>query len=285
MDSQPHAKVFRFGVFEFDACRYELRKHGLKIRAAKKAAKLLSVLLESPGQVITRQQLAQKLFENSSSMADWDCALNKEICELRRVLGDSALSPRYVETIASKGYRFMPLPDSVSQRSLAPHRSRLTSIAVLPLGLRGGVEPELELLASQIVRQLIRNLSKLSRLRVLAYNVTKHYTFASVDPRSTGRELNVEGVVLGEALSQNGDMIIELELVDVADGTQILGLQVNHPFPLPFAGAEAIAVEIASQLRQVLMYGRKSIRSEMETPLTQDLLPVTLSLDLLKRAV
>lgn len=99
-------RVLRFGVFEADPRSGEIRKGGVKIKIQEKPFQLLVVLLEHPGDVVTRDELRQKLWP-SDTFVDFDHSLGTAIAKLRQALGDSAQNPRFVETVASRGYRFI----------------------------------------------------------------------------------------------------------------------------------------------------------------------------------
>jgi TolB-like protein/DNA-binding winged helix-turn-helix (wHTH) protein/Tfp pilus assembly protein PilF len=96
----------RFGVFEVDLRAGELRKHGLKIRIQEQPFQVLAVLVEHAGEVVTREELQKKLWP-ADTFVDFDHGLNKAINKIRDALGDSAESPRFVETVARRGYRFL----------------------------------------------------------------------------------------------------------------------------------------------------------------------------------
>jgi len=108
-----------FGVFELDLRSGELRKHGLRIRLQEQPFQVLAMLLEQPGEVVTREDLQKKLWP-ADTFVDFDHGLNKAINKLREALGDSAESPRFVETVARRGYRFLAevkIADSASARA------------------------------------------------------------------------------------------------------------------------------------------------------------------------
>src|SRR5580700_7902950 len=96
----------RFGVFELDLRAGELRKHGLRVRLQEQPFQVLATLLEHPGEVVTREELQKKLWP-ADIFVDFDHGLNKAINKVREALGDSADSPRFVETVARRGYRFL----------------------------------------------------------------------------------------------------------------------------------------------------------------------------------
>jgi DNA-binding winged helix-turn-helix (wHTH) protein/tetratricopeptide (TPR) repeat protein/TolB-like protein len=103
-ESCPQAR--RFGVFEVDLRAAELRKRGVRIKLQEQPFQILSLLLEHPGEVVTREELRQQLWP-AHTFVDFDRGLNKAMTKLRSALGDSAESPRYVETIPRHGYRFL----------------------------------------------------------------------------------------------------------------------------------------------------------------------------------
>src|ERR1700722_14686849 len=106
MEPLRHPSVVRFGTFEVALQSGELRKAGVKIRVQQQPMKLLEILLERPGEVITREELRSRVWANES-FGDFDQAVNIAIAKLRSALGDSAENPRYIETLPKRGYRFI----------------------------------------------------------------------------------------------------------------------------------------------------------------------------------
>jgi len=102
---QPADTLLRFGAFEADVQSGELRKQGQRIRLQDQPFQLLVMLLEAPGQVVTRDELRSKLWPQTT--VDFDHGLNKAISKIREALGDSPEHPRFVETVARRGYRFL----------------------------------------------------------------------------------------------------------------------------------------------------------------------------------
>jgi DNA-binding winged helix-turn-helix (wHTH) protein len=100
------SKIFRFGVFEADSATRELRKSGVRLRLQDQPFHVLLMLLERPGQLVTREELQQQLWP-SDTFVDFDHSLNTIINKLREVLGDSASNPRFIETLSKRGYRFL----------------------------------------------------------------------------------------------------------------------------------------------------------------------------------
>src|SRR5437763_9705819 len=96
----------RFGLFELDLAQGVLTKEGRRIRLQEQAFRVLSILLERPGQTVTREQFRQALW-TADTFVDFDRGLNAAIAKLRQALGDSADNPRFIETQARRGYRFI----------------------------------------------------------------------------------------------------------------------------------------------------------------------------------
>jgi DNA-binding winged helix-turn-helix (wHTH) protein/Tol biopolymer transport system component len=96
----------QFGIFEVDLRAGELRRNGARVKLQEQPFQILSTLLERPGQVVTREELQRKLWP-ADTFVDFDHSLNAAIRRLRDALGDSAENPRYVETVARRGYRFL----------------------------------------------------------------------------------------------------------------------------------------------------------------------------------
>jgi cholera toxin transcriptional activator len=120
---QNNAKVARFGLFELDLSAGELRKSGVKLRLQEQPFQVLAFLLERAGEVVTREELQQKLWP-SDTFVDFDHGLNTAINKVREALGDSASNPRYVETLARRGYRFIaPVQDPVQSGTVEQARS------------------------------------------------------------------------------------------------------------------------------------------------------------------
>src|SRR5579862_5724178 len=98
--------VLRFGTYEVSLQSGEVRKAGLRIRVQQQPMKLLEILLERPGEVITREELRSRVWTDEG-FGDFDQAVNIAIAKLRSALGDSAENPRFIETLPKRGYRFI----------------------------------------------------------------------------------------------------------------------------------------------------------------------------------
>src|SRR5262250_2578884 len=105
MGPSRHAPV-QFGLYEVDLDDGEVRKSGVRIKVQHQPFKVLQVLLEHPGELVTREQLHARIWRDTS-YGDFDQAVNVAVAKLRTALGDSAENPRFIETIPRKGYRFI----------------------------------------------------------------------------------------------------------------------------------------------------------------------------------
>src|SRR6516164_6360543 len=106
MEPPRNTSVVRFGTYEVSFQTGEVRKSGVKIRVQQQPINLLGILLERPGEVVTREELRARLWPDES-FGDFDQAVNIAIAKLRSALGDSAENPRFIETLPKRGYRFI----------------------------------------------------------------------------------------------------------------------------------------------------------------------------------
>src|SRR3954463_10434355 len=96
----------RFGAFEFDVRARELRKGGIRIRLQDQPFEILAMMLDRPGEVVTREELSHRLWP-TGTFVDFEHSLNAAVKRLRAALGDDADNPRFVETLHRRGYRFI----------------------------------------------------------------------------------------------------------------------------------------------------------------------------------
>ena len=104
-ETQSRPRLVRFGAFEADVQTGELRKDGVKLKFSGQPFQVLAILLERPGDVVTREELQKRLWPDT--FVDVERNLNTAVNKIREVLGDSAESPRFVETLPRRGYRFI----------------------------------------------------------------------------------------------------------------------------------------------------------------------------------
>src|SRR5215471_13710995 len=124
-ETQSRPRLIRFGVFEANLRTGELRKGGMKLKFSGQPFQVLAILLERPGDVVTREELQKRLWPDS--FVDVEHNLNTAVNKIREVLGDSAESPRFVETLPRRGYRFIgelerPVEPAVQVLTVKPDR-------------------------------------------------------------------------------------------------------------------------------------------------------------------
>ena len=121
--------MFRFGPFELDEATGELRKFGIRIKLHAQPVQVLVMLLERPGELVTREQMRRRLW-GDDTIVDFDHSLNTAINKLREALSDSAAQPRHVETIPGRGYRFIAPVTFAAPVSAEPHATASSESAL-----------------------------------------------------------------------------------------------------------------------------------------------------------
>ncbi len=120
-EHKPASRFVRFGSFEADLQEGKLTKQGLRIRLQEQPFRILALLLEHPGELVTREEIRQKLWSHNT-FVEFDAALNTAVRKLREALNDSADNPRFLETVPRRGYRF------VAPAALPPEPQAVASI-------------------------------------------------------------------------------------------------------------------------------------------------------------
>src|SRR5467141_1278532 len=163
-DAQSVASVVRFGTFEVNLHSRELRKYGMRIRLEEKPFQILEMLLDHAGHVVTRRMLRERLWPDT--VVSYEHGLNTAVNKLRDLLGDSARSPRFVETLPRLGYRFIA-PVVNPGKTVAAEGKRM--LLVLPFESLCGND-EQEFFAEGLTEEMISHLGQLDpkRLGVIA---------------------------------------------------------------------------------------------------------------------
>ncbi len=239
-------RIVRFGAFEFDLRSRELRKRGLRIKIHGQPLDILALLLERPGDLVTRTELREKLWP-ANSFGDFDHSLNAAVKRLRRALGDSPDKPRYVETLARRGYRFIAGVQVAHAANGSAAHALVQSLAVLPF-LNAGGDPDTEYLSDGVTESIIGSLAERSGLHVMARSTVFRYKGKDIDPCAVGRRLNVDAVLTGRIEQRGNSLIICAELVDVFNGSRIWGERYHRNAEDIFTVQEEISREISGKL-------------------------------------
>lgn len=265
MNSPRHSRqIARFGIFEADLQSGELWKRGLKIRLQEQPFKVLKLLLEHPGELVTRDELQQKLWPDDT-FVDFDEGLNSAILKVRHALGDSAERPRFVETLPRRGYRFITSVEREAGPSLPPP---VESLAVLPLQNLTG-DPSQEYFVDGMTDTLIANLTQIGALRVISRTSVMQYKGTPKPMPQIARELNVDAVVEGAVARSRDRVRITAQLIHAPTDQHLWAKQYERDFRdvllLQSEVARAIANEIQVRLtpqEQARLAGARSVNPE-----------------------
>src|SRR5206468_2170586 len=211
----PSETAVRFGVFEVDLRARELRKQGVRLKLQDQPLEVLLALLERPSEVVTRDELQQKIWP-SDTFVDFDHGLYNALKRLREALGENAEKPQYIETAPRRGYRFI---GKIEAGQPTPVR-RIQSIAVLPLENLSR-DPEQEYFADGMTEALITSLAKISALRVISRTTVMHYKGVSRPLPEIARELGVQVVVEGTVLRSGEKARISVQLIETSSDTHL----------------------------------------------------------------
>ncbi len=247
MEKNPSfSQPVRFGLFEVDLRAGELRKQGIKIKLQEQPLQILAMLLEHPGQVVTREELRNKLWP-ADIFVDFDHGLNKAINKLREALGDSAESPRFIETLSHRGYRFLAPLDG-TREDLPKRGGPIDSIAVFPLD-NDSTDPDTEYLAVGIPGSIIHSLSRIPRLRVISWRSASSGENQQSDPLAIGRKLGVRAVLIGRIWQRTNKLRLHVDLLDTANGEEIWGDQYDRNLTELFSVQDEISRVVSQKLR------------------------------------
>jgi cholera toxin transcriptional activator len=175
----PERKALTFGVFELDVTAGELRKSGMKLRLQGQPLQVLVLLLERAGEVVTREELRQSLWP-SDTFVDFDHSLNTAINKVREALGDSASSPRYIETLARRGYRFIaPVQQNNVPSQTGNSSNSEPAVAAQTARVEPVLHPELEIPIPH--RAIPRGLFVLIQIMYLAFYLAALFRLHAID--------------------------------------------------------------------------------------------------------
>jgi TolB-like protein/DNA-binding winged helix-turn-helix (wHTH) protein/Tfp pilus assembly protein PilF len=245
-------RTVRFGDSELDLQSGELRRKGVIIRLPEQPFRILLLLLERPGEVVTREELRNRLWA-ADTFVDFDTGLNSAMRKLREALGDSAEHPTFIETLPRRGYRLLAPAVPIAALETPPDRQRpgffkhkwawatalavamsivviaalrteqktavaqhrIESIAVLPLENLSG-DPEQEHFADGMTDVLITGLAQVQALRVISRTSVMPYKKARKRLPEIARELNVDAIVEGTVVRSGARVRITAQLIHAA---------------------------------------------------------------------
>jgi len=290
MEMAPPAQaspVLRFGAFEADLRAGELRKSGTRIKLQEQPFQILTMLLERPGEVLTREELRQKLWP-ADTFVDFDNGLNTAIKKLRDTLGDSADSPHFIETLPKRGYRFIYPVNGTAAAATTPApvmrwrerrvvallalaallvagvaanigemRDRLlgrplagdiTSIAVLPLRNLSG-DPEQDYFAEGMTEALITELGRLGPLQVPSHQSIRRYSRTERPLPEIARELKVGALIEGTVLRSGNRIRVTINFVQATPERHLWSESYERDLRDVIAVQGDVTRAVASQIR------------------------------------
>jgi TolB-like protein/DNA-binding winged helix-turn-helix (wHTH) protein/Tfp pilus assembly protein PilF len=259
----PARRLVRFGAFELDLRTAELRRLGLRVKLQEKPFQILAALLERPGEIVTREELKQRLWPRA--YVDFDHSLGNAVNRLRGALDDSADQPRFVETLPKRGYRFIapvqeveppdPVPTAVRtkrpwpslliatgavlaavvyfgwpQAGISPSPYGRVMLAVLPFQNLSG-NPELEFVCDGLTEEIISQLGRSNpeQLGVIARTSSMLYKHLDKSVKEVGEELGVDYVLEGSLRSADDRWRITAQLIRTHDQTHLWAEDFNRP--------------------------------------------------------
>lgn len=252
--------IYKFGDYYLNPGERRLVEKGGLVKMSSRAFDTLLLLVENHGEVVTKNDLIQKVWRGSfvdeGNIPVHISALRKALCENK--------SKRLIETVSGIGYRFVSPVQTVSEEAWSEYllhsralrqgknraKSILNSIAVLPLtNLSSDKSPEVEFLAEGIAENIINSLCSDSNLRILSRDAVFRFSTRTLSAQEIGRRLRVDAVLTGRVRLVGRNLRIGVELIKVEDGSQLWGKQYSQEFSDIFSIQEEVVIAICEHLK------------------------------------
>ena len=284
--------VLQFGVYEFEPGAGELRKHGVRLKLEGQPVAVLAMLLEHPGDLITREELQKRLW-SAGTFVDFEHSLNAAVRRLRAALNDSADTPRYIETQARRGYRFIapvgmasaaaPVVPGKTPSGTPPRRfPRWPVVALMALGLAawgwrellhlgsgpapGGAirsiavlplvnlsgDPSQEYFADGMTEALITDLAQVGSLRVISRTSVMRYKQTHKPLPEIARDLGVDGIVEGSVARSGNRVRISSQLIRASSDQHLWARSYEREVRDILALEGEVAHAIAAEVRAAI---------------------------------
>lgn len=250
-------KIIRFHHFTMDLKNRELRKQGRLVKLQPQPFKVLTLLVNRPGEVVTRSDIQQQIWSDDT-FVDFDQGINFCIKQIRTALGDDAAEPHYLQTLPRRGYRFIApssLNGAVSSTDVGTTRVTHTSgglnkhrLAVLPFAC---ICPagQFDYVADGLTEELIVTLSKIRDLRLIARTSVMQYKGAPKSAAEIGQELAVGTILEGSVRTDGKVMRVNTELIDTTTQETLWTQEYDRELRDVFAVQADIAQRIAEALK------------------------------------
>lgn len=257
---QTISSTVRFATFEVDLESRELRKQGMRMRLEEKPFLILEMLLQRPGGVVTRKALREKLWPDTHVRFDQN--LNTAVNKLRDLLGDSAQSPRFIETLPRLGYRFICAPIHAEK---VPSANAKKMLAVLPFQNLSG-DPQQDFFADGLTEELISHLGQMNprRLGVIARTSAIQYKGTKKAVHEIARELGVDYIIEGSVRCAEGHARITVQLIEAREQTNLWSSNYERQLRQIFQVQADIAREVGASLALELLPGDAACALEFD---------------------
>jgi DNA-binding winged helix-turn-helix (wHTH) protein/TolB-like protein/Tfp pilus assembly protein PilF len=286
MPNAAPAETIRFGAFELDLRAGELRKDGARIKLHNQPFQVLTLLIEHPGQIVTREELRQRLW-GSDTFVDFDVGLNSAIKKVRDALGDSTEAPRFIETVPRRGYRFIGHQVSEPAAPLRPRLARWTVAAIVLVAVAGvtllivtkqqrairaphpirslailpfdtaGADPSHHHLGLGLPDLLITRLSNVRQLIIRPTSAVRGFAARGVTSLEAGRMLRVDAVLEGSIRTTPDRVRVTVQLLNVLDQKTIWAGEFDQKRSDVFMIEDAISEQVADALMIQLSPGER----------------------------
>jgi eukaryotic-like serine/threonine-protein kinase len=252
------SRLARFSPFEFDLRARELRREGLKVTVQDQPLRVLAMLVERPGELVTRDELHRRLWP-SDTFVDFEHGLNAAIKRLRSALSDSADSPQFVETLPRRGYRFIAPMERREPESGQDKEMKLTRLVALPFRILR-IDPETDFLAFSVPDAIAAALVGIRSLVVRSPITAARYAADVPDFDCIARELEVDAVVTGTIVRIDERIRIATQLVRAPGGHTLwshvaeitLGNLFHHQDEVVHRIVESLSVSLSARDKLLL---------------------------------
>jgi len=293
----PLTDIVRFGIFQLDLTARELHKAGVKVKLQDQPFRVLALLVDRAGQIVTREEFRQKVWPTDVYVG-FDQGLNNAIKKVRDALGDSADSPRFIETVDRHGYRFVAPVSAVPARPSQPrfhfgsrtlrntaliglitvsliaafaywawHGSGMHArpshekaiLAVLPFDNLSR-DPDQDFFSDGLTEEMIAQLGKLNpeRLTVIARGSVAKYKGSDLSVDQIGKELHADYLIQGSVRRASDRVRITVQLIQVRDQTDLWAESYDRKLKDVLALQDSVARTIANQIHITLAPGQQT---------------------------
>lgn len=243
-----HTRIFRFATFEFHSRSGELFKGGRRIPLQPQPARLLTLLLSRAPDMVDREEIQAALWEDSN--VDYELGINRCVRQLRAALLDDGGSPKYVERIPRRGYRFLATVSPATASAEVSDADSVTgpSIVVLPFANLSG-NPDDEYLSDGLTEEITNVLVQADLLKVIARTSAFAFKGKNQDIRTIAATVGATNVLEGSVRRAGTRLRITAQLIRASDGIHLFSKRYDRDTPDIFAIQDEISADVARTLQ------------------------------------